>query len=84
MLEKRVYIVRGADTLWGIARDQLGDPNKYKDIRRWNGLAGFTLRSGQKLKLYDPELYGERIIPEPLFYDADYIEIDDEEPTYDE
>ncbi len=54
MPEKRIYTVRGADTLWGIARDQLGDPNKYKDIRQWNGLPGFVVSPGQKLKLYNP------------------------------
>ena len=84
MPEKRIYTVRGADTLWGIARDYLGDPNKYKDIRKWNGLPGFTLHSGQKLKLYDPDLYGEKIAPDHTIYDADYTEIDDEEPTYEE
>ena len=84
MSERVVYTVRGADTLWGIARDQLGDHNKFRDIRRWNGLAGYVLYPGQKLKLYDPEEFGEEIIQEPLVYDADYTEIDDEEPTYEE
>lgn len=81
MNEKRVYTVRGADTLWGIARDQLGDHNKYKDIRKWNGLSGFVLFPGQKIKLYDPEDYGEKIEEEHFVIDADYYVIDDEEPT---
>ena len=84
MSDRVVYTVRGADTLWGIARDQLGDHNKFRDIRRWNGLTGYVLYPGQKLKLYDPEEFGEAIIQEPLVYDADFMEIDDEEPTYDE
>ena len=84
MSERIIYTVRGADTLWGIARDQLGDHNKFKDIRKWNGLTGFVLRPGQKLKLYNPEEFGETIVQEPFVYDADYAVIDDEEPTYEE
>lgn len=53
--EKITYTVRGADTLWGIARDKLGDPNKYRDIKDWNNLPGLAIRPGQKLKLYDPK-----------------------------
>jgi len=55
----RVYTVRASDTLWGIARDLLGDPMKYKDIRNWNKLPGLVLKSGQKLFLYDPDKQGE-------------------------
>lgn len=54
MPEKRVYTVRSSDTLWGIARDHLGDPNKYKDIQKWNGMSGLVPYPGQKLKLYNP------------------------------
>ena len=54
MQGKAIYRVRGADTLWGIARDHLGDPNKYRDIKEWNNLPGFDIRPGMILKLYDP------------------------------
>jgi len=54
MSEKIIYTVHGADTLWGIARDYLGDPNKYRDIYRWNNLTSLDVRPGQRLKLYDP------------------------------
>ena len=53
--EKTIYTVKGTDTLWGIARDVLGDPNLYNDIRKWNNLSGFVIKPGQKLYLYDPE-----------------------------
>ncbi len=51
--QNRLYRVHGADTLWGIARDQLGDPNLYREIYQWNNLTSFVLRPGQILKLFN-------------------------------
>ena len=50
-MDEIVYTVHGADTLWGIAREQLGDPMLYKSIKEWNDLPGLALKPGQKLKL---------------------------------
>ena len=58
-MDKRVYTVRSTDTLWGIARDRLGDPNRYKDIQRWNNLTGLVVRPGQVLILYNSKEKGE-------------------------
>lgn len=53
-MDRKKHIVRDSDTLWGIARDELGDPNKYRDIRDWNHLKGLLLKPGQVLLLYNP------------------------------
>ena len=58
-MDKIVYTVRAADTLWGIARDVLGDHNKYRDIKNWNKIPGFALKPGMLLKLYNPDEGGE-------------------------
>ena len=55
-MENRTYKVRSSDTFWGIARDQLGDPMKYRDLMRWNNIRNFKMKAGQVLKLYDPYL----------------------------
>ena len=54
MNERPIYTVRSSDTLWGIARDKLGDANMYREIKEWNHLPGFVIKPGQKLKLYNP------------------------------
>lgn len=59
-MDDRIYTVRAADTLWGIARDVLGDHRKYRDLKEWNNLPGFALKPGQKLKLYNPNERGEK------------------------
>ncbi len=76
--DKLVYTVRGSDTLWGIARDKLGDPNRFRDIFKWNGLKSYVLFQGQKLKLYNPIEFGEEITTQ---YSQD-VEFEDSEPTY--
>ena len=53
MMRIMLYRVKTSDTLWGIARDKLGDPNKYRSIRDWNNLPGFVLKPGQYLILYN-------------------------------
>ena len=45
------YVVRGGDTLWAIAKKQLGDGNRYKEIMELNGLKSTTIRKGDVLKL---------------------------------
>ena len=54
-MDRRIYVARSTDTLWGIARDHLGDPMLYKELKEWNKLPGLVVRSGQKLFLYDPK-----------------------------
>ena len=49
-----LYTVKKSDTLWGIARDQLGDPGQVAAIKELNKdmLKGSDLvREGQKLRL---------------------------------
>ena len=50
---RRTYVVRPADTLWSIAVSRYGgDPrDPVWHIRRENGLAGTTIRPGQRLVL---------------------------------
>ena len=56
MEKNKMYRVRSPyDTLWGIARDQLGDPMKYRDIAKWNGIKNLVVHPGQILVLYDPK-----------------------------
>lgn len=54
MENNKTHRVRKSDTLWGIARDELGDPNRYRDIQKWNNLPGLALKPGQLLILYNP------------------------------
>lgn len=46
-----IYTVKKGDSLWKIARKQLGNGNKYKQIQSANGLSGALIRIGQKLKI---------------------------------
>ena len=50
---ERVYVVKPADTLWSIAVAAYGgDPRSAVwEIRERNGLAGTTIRPGQRLRL---------------------------------
>ena len=50
---ERTYVVRPADTLWSIAERQYGgDPRAAVwKLQERNGLAGTTLRPGQRLIL---------------------------------
>lgn len=45
------YTVKKGDTLWEIAKLQLGDGSKYKTIMELNGLKNTTIYPGQTLKL---------------------------------
>lgn len=47
----RTYTVRKGDSLWAIAAKQLGDGNRYKEIKSLNGLTSDTIHAGQVLKL---------------------------------
>jgi len=50
--ETTTYVVKSGDTLWKIARSQLGDATLYTKIVELNDLAsGVTLSIGQELKL---------------------------------
>lgn len=45
------YTVKKGDSLWKIAKNLLGNGNKYKQIQSANGLSGSLIRVGQKLKI---------------------------------
>lgn len=45
------YTVKKGDSLWKIAKKQLGNGNKYKQIQSVNGLNGTLIRVGQQLKI---------------------------------
>ena len=45
------YTVQKGDSLWKIARKQLGNGNKYKLIQSANSIKGDLIRVGQKLKI---------------------------------
>lgn len=47
----RTYTIRKGDSLWAIAAKQLGDGNRYKEIKNLNGLTSDTIHAGQVLKL---------------------------------
>lgn len=47
----RTYTVQCGDTLWEIARKQLGSGNRYREIVSLNGLKGNIIYSGMKLKM---------------------------------
>lgn len=49
--EYSVYTVQNGDTLWGIAKKQLGSGNRYTKIKTLNGLTTNTLHAGQQLKI---------------------------------
>ena len=45
------YVVKSGDSLWMIAKKQLGRGNRYNEIVSLNGLKSTVIRPGQKLKL---------------------------------
>ena len=47
----RTYTVKSGDSLWAIAAKQLGNGNRYKEIKSLNGLTSDTIYAGQVLKL---------------------------------
>lgn len=47
----KTYIVKSGDSLWTIAAKQLGNGNRYNEIKQLNNLTGDTIHSGQVLKL---------------------------------
>lgn len=49
--EQRTYTVQSGDTLWGIAKKELGGGARYTEIVQLNGLKTTTIYKGQKLKL---------------------------------
>ena len=49
---RRTYTVKDGDSLWSIAKSQLGDARKANEIARLNGLSSAdTIRVGMKLKV---------------------------------
>ncbi len=48
---QRVYTVVHGDTLWEIAKKQLGKGSRYTEIVQLNGLKSSVIYTGQKLKL---------------------------------
>ena len=49
--EQRTYTVQKDDTLWGIAKKELGSGARYTEIVKLNGLKTTTIYTGQVLKL---------------------------------
>lgn len=47
----RTYTVKAGDSLWAIATEQLGNGNRYKEIKSLNALLDDTVHAGQVLKL---------------------------------
>lgn len=45
------YTVQPGDSLWAIARDQLGDYRRFEEIKALNGLTSSIIYPGQRLKL---------------------------------
>lgn len=45
------YTVKKGDSLWEIARKQLGNANRYKEIKTLNGLKSDNIKVGQVLKI---------------------------------
>ena len=49
--EYRLYTVQKGDTLWGIAKKQLGAGKRYTEIKELNGLKSDMIKPGQILKI---------------------------------
>lgn len=49
--EHRVYTVKRGDTLWEIAKAELGDGSRYTEIKKLNNLKSNTIYVGWKLKM---------------------------------
>lgn len=47
----RTYTVKRGDTLWGIAKSQLGNGTRYTEIKTLNGLSNDAIYAGQTLRL---------------------------------
>jgi len=47
----KTYIVKKGDSLWGIARKELGSGARYPEIMSLNGLSSTTIYPGQVLKI---------------------------------
>lgn len=47
----KTYTVKRGDTLWGLARKQLGAGSRYKEIMKLNGLKSMKIVTGKKLYL---------------------------------
>ena len=47
----RLYTVQRGDSLWQIARRELGKPKRYKEIMKLNGLKTDLIKPGQVLKI---------------------------------
>lgn len=45
------YTVKSGDTLWKIAKNYLGDGNKYKEIQKANGMNDTVIFPGMVLKI---------------------------------
>ena len=58
----KTYTVTANDSLWKIAAEQLGDPNRWHEIQELNGLTGTVIYPGQVLKLPGSKMDHE---PEP-------------------
>jgi nucleoid-associated protein YgaU len=59
----RVVVVRQGDTLGAIAKRELGESKRYKDIMRWNGIKDDTgIQIGMELRLMLDEVAPE-VIP---------------------
>ena len=46
-----IYTVKKGDSLWKIAKDQLGSGNRYKEIMTASGIKNDLLKVGQKIKI---------------------------------
>jgi len=46
-----IYTVVKGDSIWKIAKEKLGDGERYREIKALNGLTSNTIYSGQKLKI---------------------------------
>ena len=49
--EHRIYTVKRGDTLWEIAKAELGDGSRYTEIKELNNLKSNTIYVGWKLKM---------------------------------
>lgn len=47
----KTYIVKKGDSLWGIARKELGSGARYPEVMSLNGLSSTTIYPGQVLKI---------------------------------
>lgn len=47
----KTYTVKKGDSLWAIAKNQLGNGSRWTEIKKLNGLTSNVIQPGQKLKL---------------------------------